>query len=86
VDGASQSVLRPKIHDQDSRGAWSSGIELLGTAHDRVSIDPTMVDPAAVAAGRKLVIGGRAVTAPGVYSGNGARADGTGVNVTGIVG
>jgi hypothetical protein len=87
VDGASQSVLRPKIQDQGNRGAWSAGIELLGTAHDRVSIDPTMVDPAAVASGRKVVIGGRPVTAPGLYSGQGARAaEGTGVNVTGIVG
>jgi hypothetical protein len=87
VDGASQSVLRPKIHDQDNRGAWSAGIELLGTAHERVGIDPTMVDPAAVTAGRKLVIGGRAVAAPGMYSGAGARSEGgTGVSVTGIVG
>jgi hypothetical protein len=87
VDGASQSVLRPKIHDQDSRGAWSTGIELLGTAHDRISIDPTMVDPAAVGAGRKVVIGGRAVSAPGIYGGAGGRGEGgTGVNVTGSVG
>jgi hypothetical protein len=87
VDGATQSVLRPKIHDQDNRGAWSTGIELLGTAHDRVGIDPTMVDPAAVSPGRKLVIAGRPVTAPGMVSGAGVRGEGgTGVNVTGIVG
>jgi hypothetical protein len=87
VDGASQSMLRPKIQDQGRRGAWSAGIELVGTAHDRVSVDPTMVDPAAVSAGRKLVIGGRTVGAPGIYAGNGARVqDGTGVSVTGIVG
>lgn len=86
VDGASQSVLRPKVQDQGNRAAWSAGVELLGTVHDRVSIDPTMVDPAAVGGGRKVVIGGRAVTAPGMYGGNGARAEGAGVNVTGIVG
>lgn len=86
VDGASQSVLRPKVQDQGGRGAWAAGIELLGTAHDRVSVDPTMIDPAAVSPGRKLVIGGRPVAAPGLHTGGGARTqEGTGVNVTGFV-
>jgi hypothetical protein len=84
LDGASQSLLRPKV--TGPAGAWSAGIELLGSGHDRVSIEPTMVDPASVSAGRKVVINGKAVTASGHYSASGDRAaEGTGISVTGIV-
>lgn len=85
VDGASQSVLRPKVTGK--RGVWTAGIELVGMGHDRVSIDPTMVDPTSVAAGRKLVINGRPVTTPGHHAPGGERSAGeTGVAVTGVVG
>ncbi|MBB4859493.1 hypothetical protein HNO88_002822 [Novosphingobium chloroacetimidivorans] len=85
VDGASQSVLRPKL--TGNPGAFTAGVELLGSVHDRVSIDPTMVDPMTVPSGRKVVINGKAVTASGHYSGNGDRApEGAGVMVSGVVG
>jgi hypothetical protein len=84
VDGASQSLLRPKV--TGPAGVWTAGIELLGPAHDRVSIDPTMVDPASVAPGRKLVINGKPVRASGHHAPSGDRApEGSGVMVTGIV-
>lgn len=85
LDGASQSLLRPKV--TGPAGAWAAGIELLGPGHDRVSIDPTMVDPASVSPGRKVVINGRSVTSSGHYAPDGNRAvEGTGISVTGVVG
>jgi uncharacterized Zn-binding protein involved in type VI secretion len=85
VDGASQSLLRPKV--TGAAGVWTAGIELLGSGHDRVGIDPTMVDPASISPARKVVINGRAVAASGHYAGDGNRApEGTGVMVSGIVG
>jgi hypothetical protein len=85
LDGASQSSLRLKVTGE--RGAWSAGVELLGAGHDRVSIDPTMIDPASVGPGRKVVINGQPITSGGHYAAAGARApEGAGVNVTGIVG
>jgi hypothetical protein len=84
IDGASQSTLRPKI--QGSPGVWTAGIELLGSGHDRVGIDPTMVDPASVATGRKVVVNGKAVPSSGYYAPSGDRAaEGIGISVTGIV-
>jgi hypothetical protein len=84
VESASQSSLRPKI--TGSPEAWTAGVELLGFGHDRVAIDPTMIDPAAVSAGRKVVINGRGVTTSGHYAANGDRApEGTGISVSGIV-
>ena len=83
VDGASQSALRPKI--QGLPGVWSAGVELLGSGHDRVSIDPTMVDPSA--AGRKVVINGKVAATSGHYTPSGDRGpEGIGISVTGIVG
>lgn len=85
VDGASQSLLRPKV--TGAAGVWTAGIELLGSGHDRVNIDPTMVDPASVSAGRKVVINGKPVPASGHYAADGNHApEGTGVAVSGIVG
>jgi len=85
VDGASQSVFRPKITGKP--GAWTAGIELLGAAHDRVAIEPTMVDPASVSPGRKVVVNGKPIGASGYYTSAGDRSrEGTGISVTGIVG
>jgi len=84
LDGASQSSLRPKV--SGAAGVWTAGIELLGSGHDRVSIDPTMVDPASVSAGRKVVINGRPIAASGSYAPSGERApEGAGVAVSGVV-
>jgi hypothetical protein len=84
LDGASQSSLRPKV--TGAAGVWTAGIELVGSGHDRVGIDPTMVDPASVSAGRKVVINGRPVLVSGHYAPDGSRApEGAGVAVTGIV-
>jgi uncharacterized Zn-binding protein involved in type VI secretion len=85
VDGASQSLLRPKV--TGAPGAWTAGVELLGAGHDRVSIDPTMIDPASVSAGRKVVINGKPVRATGHRAATGDPApEGAGINVTGVVG
>lgn len=84
LDGASQALVRPKV--TGAAGVWTAGVELLGAAHDRVHVDPTMVDPAAVAPGRKLVINGKPVSGSGHFAANGDRApEGSGIMVTGIV-
>lgn len=85
LNPASQSVIQPKL--TGNPGVFSAGIELLGSAHDRVSIDPTMINPAAQPAGRKVVINGKPITAGGHYTGSGERApEGAGVVVSGVVG
>jgi hypothetical protein len=85
IDGASQSLLRPKT--TGPAGAWTAGIELLGASHDRVSIDPTMIDPGTVNPGRKVVINGKPVREGGHHSASGDRApEGTGIQIGGIVG
>ena len=85
IDAAQQSSLRPKVTGDE--GAWTAGIELLGAAHDRVAIEPTMIDPASVSPGRKVVVNGKPIGASGYYSSTGDRSrEGTGISVTGIVG
>lgn len=85
INGASQSMIQPKL--TGNAGAFTAGIELIGAAHDRVSINPTMIDPTTQPAERKLVINGKPITTGGHYSGNGDRTpEGVGVVVSGVVG
>lgn len=75
-------VIAPRVTGK--AGAYAQGIYLNGATNNKCSIDPTRVDPAAIA-GNKVVVNGVAITAPGYYTSAGvAGAAGDGIFVTGI--
>lgn len=78
-----QCRVAPNIRGQ--AGAWSEGVNLIGTANNKIFIDPTRVDRTAIVNGRKVAINASNITAPGYYTSAGTSGlTGAGINVVGI--
>jgi len=85
LSGQNMWTVRPTIRGKAN--CFAQGIFLNGSANNRVTVDPTNVDLAAISGGaNKVVINATNITAPGYYltDGTGTTTAGTGINVTGI--
>ncbi len=84
LTGQESWIIAPRI--TGAANAFVSAISLFGAANNKVSIDPSRVDLAAVSGGaNKTQINAINITAPGYYTSAGAAgASGAGIFVTGI--
>lgn len=83
LTGQTQWFLRPRITGKAN--AFAQGIYLIGTANDKIHIDPTRVNPSCISGGLKVLVNATGITTPGYYtSSGGAGTSGLGINVSGI--
>lgn len=86
LTGVVESHVDPTIYGQSS--SWARGIALEGSANARITVDPTRVNAGGISSGRKLMVNGTQITAPGYYKSNGTSgaASDNGVSVVGFPG
>jgi len=84
LTAAKQAHIAPRI--TALANGWSQGVILIGTLNDKITIDPSRIDNAAISGGvNKVVVNGTNITTPGYFTGAGAAGTaGAGIHLTGI--
>lgn len=86
VSATAQTSLTLAPTVRGAANAFSHGVHLIGVANNKVSVDPTNIELAAINGGaNKVMIDATNITAPGYYTSAGAAgSSGAGIFVTGI--